>query len=406
MSRREPSQSADVDALVRGLRARGSLAVELILGPLPDDASPFSFVLSVRPRRPCAGDRDRRGRSPLLAVEAARAVARGERDLPAGLREVVRATFAEFGATTRTLAQVIAVSGVPLAHDDAQALLGSSSAEVFAATVAAGVRAGLLTSGERNIDFRHALLREAAYAEVPPPIRVALHERIARRLIAGGDDALAAAAARHLRLARRDDDAVPQLVRAAAHASRVAAATEAASFLAEAAAIRPSDACSRSPLPSCSSRAAAEPSPRRASSAPAASWSVRATGWLLRGRTFVAAPGTSVWSARRTKCALPFDGASRSSTPPESARGRSAIRRSRRWLGRRRLGAIPSARPLLDEVEAGGAPFEERTAIELGRARATALARQERFGESFAPGIAAAEAAERGGGRSSHTAAG
>ncbi len=105
--------------------------------------------------------------SPLLAVEAARAVARGERDLPGGLREVVRAAFAELGATTRTLAQVAAVSGVPLTHDDAQALVGSSSAEVFAATVAAGVRAGLLTSGERNIDFRHALLREAAYAEMP-----------------------------------------------------------------------------------------------------------------------------------------------------------------------------------------------------------------------------------------------
>ena len=38
ISRREPSDSADVDALVRGLRARGSLAVELTLGPLADDA--------------------------------------------------------------------------------------------------------------------------------------------------------------------------------------------------------------------------------------------------------------------------------------------------------------------------------------------------------------------------------
>lgn len=399
MSRREPSQGADVDALVRGLRARGSLAVELILGPLPDDAVAVLVraVGSVPEDRVPEIVRASEG-SPLLAVEAARAVARGERDLPAGLREVVRATFAEFGATTRTLAQVTAVSGVPLAHDDAQALLGSSSAEVFAATVAAGVRAGLLTSGERHIDFRHALLREAAYAEVPPPIRVALHERIARRLIAGRDDALAAAAARHLRLARRDDDAVPQLVRAAAHASRVAAATEAASFLAEAAAIRPGDASLALALAelqlACGCRAESEASFERACRMLERSGDrlALARAHFRRGAwhfSLVCAPHEVRAAFRRGLEILDAAGiGSRSERDPALA--------ALAWA--EAVGGDPErAATLLDEVEAGGAPFEERTAIELGRARATALARQGRFAESFAPGVAAAEEAERGG---------
>ncbi len=399
MSRREPSHSADVDALVRGLRARGSLAVELTLGSLPEDA----VVVLVRavgsvPDGRVAEIVTAAEGSPLLAIEAARAVARGERDLPTGLREVVRAAFAELGATTRALAQVAAVSGAALAHDDARALVGSSSAEIFAATVAAGVRAGLLASGDRHIDFRHALLREAAYAEVPPPVRATLHERIALRVIAGGDDASAADAARHLRLAGRDDEAVPQLLRAAAHASRVAAPSEAAGFLAEAAAIRPEDASVVLDLAelqlACGRRAESETSFERACSILERSGDrlalarahFRNGAWHF---SLVCAPHTVRASFRQGLKILDAAGIdSRSERDPALA--------ALAWA--EAVGGDPErAAALLDEVEAGGAPVDEQTAIALGRARATALARQGRFVESFAPGVAAAEAAEHGG---------
>src|ERR1700739_4764835 len=90
--------------------------------------------------------------------------------------------------------------------------------------------------------FRHRRCAEGARAGSPRRARVALHERIARRLVAAGDEAVAADAARHLRRAGRDDEAAHQLVRAAAHASRGAAPGAGADFLAEAAAIRPHDA--------------------------------------------------------------------------------------------------------------------------------------------------------------------
>jgi len=399
MSRREPSDSADVDALVRGLRARGSIAVELALGPLADDAvaalvDAVGLVPADRVPEVVAAAEG----SPLLAVEAARAVARGERDLPAGLREVVRAAFAELGTTTRTLAQVAAVAGGPLTHEDARALVGGSSAEAFAATVAAGVRAGLLADGERHVDFRHALLRAAAYSEVPPPVRAALHEGIARRLVAGGDEAVAADAARHLRRAGRGDEAVPQLVRAAAHASRVAAPGAAAGFLAEAAEIRPDDAsvalALAEALLACGRRAESEASFARACSVlerrgdPLA----LARAHFRRGAwhySLVCAPHEVRAAFARGLEILDAEGlGSRSERDP----ARAALA----WA--EAVGGDPErAAALLDEVQADGAPVDELTAIELGRARAIALARQGRFAESFAPGVAAAEAAERAG---------
>lgn len=399
MSRREPSDSADLDALIRGLRARGSLAVELTLGPLTGDAvaALLDAVGSVPADRVPEIVAAAEG-SPLLAVEAARAVVRGERDLPAGLREVVRAAFAELGAVTRTLAQVAAVAGGPLAHEDARALVGGSSAEAFAATVTAGVRAGLLADGERHVDFRHALLRAAAYAEVPPPVRALLHERIARRLIAGGDDAVAVDAARHLRRAGCDDDAVPQLVRAAAHASRVAAPGAAAGFLADAAAIHPDDPsvalALAEALLACGRRAESEASFERACSV------------LERGRDPLALAQAHfrrgawhyslVCAPHEVRAAfgrgLEILDAAELGSPSERDPARAALA----WA--EAVGGDPErAATLLDEIEAAGAPVDELTAIELGRARATALARQGRFADSYGPGIAAAEAAERAG---------
>ena len=399
MSRREPSDNADVDALLRGLRARGSLAVELTLGPLADDAvaALVQAVGSVPADRVSEIVAAAEG-SPLLAVEGARAIARGERDLPAGLREVVRAAFAELGATTRTLAQVAAVAGAPLTHADARALVGASSAEAFAAMVAAGVRAGLLAGDERHVDFRHALLRAAAYSEVPPPVRAELHEHVARRLIAGEDDAVAVEAARHLRRAGRDDEAVPQLVRAAAHASRVAAAGAAAGFLAEAAAIRPDDAsvalALAEALLACGRRAESEASFERACSVleRADDPLALARAHFRRGTwhySLVCAPHEVRAEFGR---GLEILDAAGISTRSERDPARAALA----WA--EAVGGDPErAATLLDEVEAGGAPVDELTAIELGRARATALARQGRFAESFGPGVAAAEAAERAG---------
>ncbi len=67
---------------------------------------------------------------------------------------------------------------------------------------------GMLVERERRIGFRHALLREAAYFELPQPRRAALHERWAQTLlelrVGRRGPSRAAEVARHLRLAGKD----------------------------------------------------------------------------------------------------------------------------------------------------------------------------------------------------------
>ena len=113
---------------------------------------------------------------------------------------------------------------------------------------------GLFRSADGRFGFRHALLREAALADLDDARR-ALAARGARRR----PRRRAAEAARHLRLAGRDDLAVARLVQAAADAAQATALVEAVAYLAggdRAAAGRPADPRWSSPARSRSSAAA------------------------------------------------------------------------------------------------------------------------------------------------------
>src|SRR6202012_3126717 len=90
--------------------------------------------------------------------------------------------------------------------------------------------------------YRHDLLREAVYQDLPDPVRARLHETLGQwlreRVPRGGAGRPSPARSRaeiprHFRLAGQDDLAAAQLVRAAAAARAVAALPEAAAYLAE-----------------------------------------------------------------------------------------------------------------------------------------------------------------------------
>src|SRR5690606_31603649 len=109
--------------LLHALRARNLLAAEPVLGPLaPADVA--SLVRSVAPLR--AGDVDRIVASAegnaLLAVESARALARGERAVPASLRGAVRASVGSLTPDARLLAELAAVAGRDIERPEADAL--------------------------------------------------------------------------------------------------------------------------------------------------------------------------------------------------------------------------------------------------------------------------------------------
>ena len=242
LTMRELPARAEMDALLAALRARGVLSDEIALRPL----SPDAIGRLVRGVASLDADDvlrivDAAEGNPLLAAESARALARGERTLSAGLRGTVRASRRALGEDEAALADLVAVAGRSLDHHELVALPLATPVEAAAGAIRAGL---LVEEGDGRIGYRHALLREAVYLDLPEPRRARLHEAIAG-VLAGrreaGGQAPPAEIAHHLRLAHRDDLAIAELAQAAAEAQAVGALAEAVAFLDEAVGLAPGD---------------------------------------------------------------------------------------------------------------------------------------------------------------------
>ena len=228
--------------------------------------------------------------NPLLAVASARAIGAGDGGPPDTLREAVRARFA---APRRAGAHARRVRRRRRAGPRA----GRGRAlpvEHLASAALAALDTELLVAHGGRLGFRHALLRDVVYADLPEPRRAWLHETLAHALGRREDPGaagLAAEIARHLRLAGRDAEAVAYLERAAAHARGVARSP------------RPPRSCRRWPTwirgarrrcstwPRCRAGARAWPTPTRRSPPrleriDSADRLALAHAWLRRGRLY------------------------------------------------------------------------------------------------------------------------
>src|SRR5262249_2312373 len=88
-------------------------------------------------------------------------------------------------AGTRAVLRLAALLGSEFAVAD----LALASVRMVAELVAVldeAVAAGVLTDAGARMAFRHELIRQALRAEVPPAVRAALHEQVARRLAEAG----------------------------------------------------------------------------------------------------------------------------------------------------------------------------------------------------------------------------
>ncbi len=225
LTRRDrPSQPA-LDALLADLAARAVRITELDIGPLGDRdmAALASSVLRLDDdavRRVLAAAEG----NPLLAVESTRALAAGNTSPPANLRTAVRAATGALPPPGRALAGLLAVAGRPLtrAELDGLGVAGLPAAEE------AGAESGLLVRRGGRLGFRHALLREAAYADLADP--APLHDRVATALDPGDRPGDHAEIAHHLALAGRPAEAAGHWAAAAEYARSVGALTEAAGF--------------------------------------------------------------------------------------------------------------------------------------------------------------------------------
>jgi DNA-binding SARP family transcriptional activator/tetratricopeptide (TPR) repeat protein len=230
LTRRPFPRREDVDALVQAVSARHVTVMEIELAPLarremgqlvrafaPLDDPGVDQVAAVADG------------NPLLAIEAARAVRDGAEGPPPGLRAAIRATTAALAPNARRVAGLAAVVGRELSAAELTALAhGDAIAQAF--------DSGLFVSRDGSLGYHHALLREAAYEDLPAPRRAELHAAFAAVC-----EGTAAERAYHLRLAGRGDLAVAELARAADDAWEVSALDAAASFLREALELAPED---------------------------------------------------------------------------------------------------------------------------------------------------------------------
>jgi DNA-binding SARP family transcriptional activator len=394
-TRRELPHSAAADSLEHALRARGLLACELELGPLP-----ASSVIALARSAASLSEQDvgrvaeRAEGNALLTVETARALARGRDDVAPSLRGSVRSALAPLSGEARDLIEIAAVAARPLDTVEIRAL-PLADAE-HAATVA--LQTGIVHADDGAIRFRHALLREAVYEEIAALRRAGLHRTWADTLVASeqaGAIPRPAEVARHLRLAGDDADAVHYLVRAAADARSLAALEQAAGYLEEALAIEARDADLWLELSEVEAWRA-----RREQSESAFVHALEllddedplrvARAWLMRARAYrgpVCAPRAALESARNA-LGLLEEVAEPAQTERDEALAVCA------WA-EAVAGDVEKAELLLAELSTDESVGDDLRIYDVGHARALALMRRGRFIESYGPSIAAGEAVMR-----------
>jgi DNA-binding SARP family transcriptional activator/tetratricopeptide (TPR) repeat protein len=395
LTRRPLPRRAEVDAVEHALRSRGALQCEVALGPLAPGAE-ATLARAVAPlgEPGVAQVVNAAEGNALLAVESARALARGEREPPASLRGAVRAALAPLAPEPRLLADFAAAAGRELARDELRRLPVADPARAAGAAVETGV----LVAACGRLGFRHALLREAVYADLPEPHRAWVHEHLAEAL-AGEDGAgPAAEVARHLRLAGRDRDAVGALHRAGRHAWRVGAIDEACAFLAEAVEIAPGDRALLVDLAEVEAwrdrRPEAGETFERAAALLAAAGdpAAEAEAWLRRANSSrgpLCAPREVLTAARRAVAVL-------DATSADAPRLRTEALAACAWA-EAVAGDPDAADDLLARVEAAGAPDDDLLRHAVEHARALGLIRRGRFADSYAPSAESGELAERAG---------
>ena len=182
LTRRRLPARQDLDAVLAALRARGALAAEIGLEPLPRDAA--RALVASTAQLPEAAVRQivaLAGGSPLLLVETARAASAPDADhadLASGLAEAVRRAVGGLPGRARLFTDFAAAAGRDLDRGEVAALPLPQPA--LAAAEALG--SGLLRTSDGRTGFRHGQLRDAVYQEIPDPVRARLHGELARLL--------------------------------------------------------------------------------------------------------------------------------------------------------------------------------------------------------------------------------
>jgi tetratricopeptide (TPR) repeat protein len=164
-------------------------------------------------------------------VEELAATAAADGELPPSLRDTLLARIDLLGEPAQQVLAVAAAAGGRVEHDLLAEVAATDEAALLAGLrEAVSAHVLLVDAGDGAYGFRHALVKEAVYAELLPGERTRLHARFAAALAArdgGGDARLAAELAWHWYAAHDLDRALPAAVEAGKAAERAYAFAEA-----------------------------------------------------------------------------------------------------------------------------------------------------------------------------------
>ncbi|MGW2964816.1 helix-turn-helix transcriptional regulator [Streptomyces sp. NPDC001220] len=147
--------------------------------------------------------------------------------MPSGLADLLLIRVEQLPETAQRVLRTAAVAGRRVGHDLLRDAVGLPEEELESALREAVGRQLLVPGDEDTYAFRHALAREAVYADLLPGQRSRLHGTFARLLAAGGGGAATAAErAHHYRESHDLPEALAASLEAADHARRVGAPAE------------------------------------------------------------------------------------------------------------------------------------------------------------------------------------
>jgi DNA-binding CsgD family transcriptional regulator/tetratricopeptide (TPR) repeat protein len=176
--------------LVDGLTDRG--ASRLVIDPLAkDDATRLATeVLGSEPGPSTCRTLAGAGGNPLLLIELARSLRDPQtRERTAPIDPSVRATvlrrLAPMSPTTRETLQVAAVLGTSFDVSHLALVVGRSVVDLMPRLDEAQ-RGAVLADTDGRLAFRHDLVRDAVYEDIPPSMRRALHLETGRTLARSG----------------------------------------------------------------------------------------------------------------------------------------------------------------------------------------------------------------------------
>ncbi|MGH9111870.1 MAG: ATP-binding protein, partial [Acidimicrobiales bacterium] len=210
----------ELDRITYALVSQG--ATHLVLPPLADDAVDrlIESLVAAVPGPRLRHHATRAGGNPWLIVDLVAAlraegaidVAGGEAETPEGALGALPGSFRagvlrrlrQLPDRTVEALRMAAILGTRFSFEDLCVVLDQAASRVLTSLEPA-LHAGLVGEADDQLVFRHALVREAVYEEVPRTMRPALHREAAQALTGAGRRA--SLVARHIALGATPGDA-------------------------------------------------------------------------------------------------------------------------------------------------------------------------------------------------------